>query len=459
MCAAAIPFLSIHWLDRYAPSGALVLIALISAVAVGLAYVALRQHDSVNRWVARELALLGASLLVVEAAMAILAPELPSPQLSRKRVADKLGIPFDSRTVSEVVAELRSQGVDALPGISRPWPQHPRVSERLGDSIYPLSHASRATVVECNEDGRYLTYRTDEFGFNNPPGLIASGNVDLAIVGESFALGHCLPEGQTLLGILRRAYPRTATFARAGNGTLAELASFREYVEPHRPRVVLWTVMPEFVVPRSEVEDPLLTRYLEPTFSQRLLERQPEVDRVIRELAIPIQAEMDREAKLEIRRVYVRRFERLFLLPELRARVFPQMRNKLGVAKASSSQGPDLAPFVESVRLAQETAEQWGGELVVLLLPTFKEVVANQVESPFRHDRLAAALRGTGVAVIDGAALFLEQEDPAGLYTMRINNHPTPQGYALLGNHVVDRLQQPMSAQRRAGHSGQAAAR
>ena len=243
ICAAAIPFLGNHWTDRYASFGAIVQVAMLSAVALGLAYTALRRDEAVNRWRVRELALLGVSLVSVEACDCRSESDPASRQLAREKVAETLGIPFDSRTVSQVVDQLRLQGMDALPGIGARWAQLPQVREHLPDGLYPLSHASRAAIVECNENGRYLIYRSDEFGFNNPPRLVASGNVTVAVVGESFALGHCVPQEQSLVGVIRRTIPRTATFGRAGNGTLAELASFREYVEPLRPRVVLWTVM------------------------------------------------------------------------------------------------------------------------------------------------------------------------------------------------------------------------
>jgi len=35
----------------------------------------------------------------------------------------------------------------------------------MPDGLFPLSHASNVSVVECNESGRYLVLHTDELGF------------------------------------------------------------------------------------------------------------------------------------------------------------------------------------------------------------------------------------------------------------------------------------------------------
>ena len=46
-----------------------------------------------------------------------------------------------------------------------------------------------------------------------------------------------------------------------------------------------------------------------------------------------------------------------------------------------------------------------------------------------------------GIPIVDGVDLFERHADPASLYTMRINNHPTAEGYALLADRVLDEIQ------------------
>ena len=129
-------------------------IALATALAAGM--VAARMPGAATTAVVFELAAFVAGLVLVELFIAIAAPDVGSPQLARASDAAKLQLPFDSRTKSDVVAELRSKGVDALPAISREWPRLPYIRQQLPNELFPLSHASLADIVECNESGTYL---------------------------------------------------------------------------------------------------------------------------------------------------------------------------------------------------------------------------------------------------------------------------------------------------------------
>jgi hypothetical protein len=264
-CGAVVAWLG--WTRAFAKltqTGLVLLVGAPTLALIVLVRIALSRSDSVlcllrgaRRRSVRlisEAAILALSLIVVEALTSIWVTEIQSVQRTLQNAAEKLGVPFDARSMSELVTQLRESGVDAVPGLSREWP---RVFQGLPAQLYPLSHASWASVVECNEGGQYLVYKTDEFGFHNPLGLVAARDVSMAVVGESLALGYCVPPSQSLVGILRQVYPRTANFAMAGSGTLSTLASFREYVEPLRPPIVLWVVNPHYVVAEDERATPV----------------------------------------------------------------------------------------------------------------------------------------------------------------------------------------------------------
>jgi hypothetical protein len=441
LLAALIAYVSMRQAGLYTSFGVIAAVGVPLAGAVILAWSAVRLRPGTQWLVARELAAFGITLLVVELLITQLAPELPSTQLNRARVAAKLGIPFDLRTKSQVVEDLRARGEDALPGISREWPRQSRVRQQMPDGLFPLSHASNASVVECNESGRYLVLHTDEVGFNNPPGLIARGNVAIAAVGASFALGHCVEPQDSLLGRLRSEYPSIANFGMAGSSTLSMLATFREYVEPLKPALVLWIMHPLTADLREEAADPVLSRYLDPEFSQGLLRQQPQIDRMWREVAIPVQYEFDRRSTRLIADREAARFDRVPFLSEVRQRF------AFGAGWRKPPPAPDLEPFRQALRLAHATTEAWGGKFVVLLMPLYAEVVMHQMAEPLRHDRLAGLLQREGIEVIDVAAYVLEHRDPRHFYQMRISNHPTPEGYRELVDYVRQELRKRVPAQ------------
>ena len=167
-----------------------------------------------------------------------------------------------------------------------------------------------------------------------------------------------------------------------------------------------------------------------------LMARQRDIDRLVRAIAIPAQVELDRQSKIKARSAQIERFQRAWLLPETREQIGRLVGNN-----KPARDGRDLAEFVESLRLAKRATERWGGELIVVLLPIYAEVVAGQIEGNLRHDHLARVVDQLGISVVDGVDLFETHADPAALYTMRINNHPTAEGYALLADRVLAEIQ------------------
>jgi hypothetical protein len=414
--------------------GAGIAIGTLLAATIVLAYAGIRFRVPTRFRILRELAMVVVVLLAVEFMIAVVAPPNPSRQVERMRAAERIGQPFDGRTKSQVISDLQAQGQDALPGLSREWPRIGAVRQQLPDGLYPLGNAGQAHIVECNEGGQYVFFDSDEFGFNNPRGILASRQVDVALVGESFSVGHCVPPDRNLAAVIRQTYPRTVNLGIAGTSTMSMLASFREYVEPVRPPLVLWVINPNTVDSLHELKDPLLARYLEPDFKQSLIDRQAEVDRAWREIAVSVQYEFDRRSLVVIKDAEDERFKNILTLPRLRERL------RLDAPLLRPATPVDLSLFLQVVRMTRQKTLEWGGDFVVVIMPLYEDVVVRQMSSSQRHEHLTQVLRDEGIDVIDTAAVFAARHDPASLYTMRINNHPNIEGHQLIGRTIVDEL-------------------
>ncbi|HEV2447689.1 MAG TPA: hypothetical protein VGS58_17280, partial [Candidatus Sulfopaludibacter sp.] len=192
---------------------------------------------------------------------------------------------FDIRSAFEVITDLRNQGLDARANLAGRLPMVAGKETLPSDSgaILPLGGFSRRLIVFCNESGQYVTYRSDEYGFNNPPGIWQRRPVSIAALGDSFAQGFCTAPDQTFISRIRSRYPETLTLGMVGNGPLLEFAALKEYLAAVKPQTVLW-----FYFEANDLQDladesrnPLLVRYREqPDFTQHLMERQPEIDSV-----------------------------------------------------------------------------------------------------------------------------------------------------------------------------------
>jgi hypothetical protein len=255
-----------------------------------------------------------------------------------------------------------------------------------------------------------------------------------------------VPPEQNLVAVIRRAHPRTVNLGMAGSNSLSMLGSFREYAEPLKPPLVLWIMNPNTADPWREYKDSLLPQYLEPSFTQHLIDRQADIDQAWREIAIQAQYEFDRRSLIDIRAATITRFSRIPLLARLRERLH------LDAPLERPSDLLDLSLFLRLVRLAHDTTQKWGGEFIVVIMPLYEDVVVRQLPPSQRHENIAIELRKAGVEVIDAASLFAREADPASLYTLRINNHPSAAGHALLGSYILDELARRSAQQLAAKH-------
>jgi hypothetical protein len=416
-------------------AGTVAALSLILALALALRGSAL----AVER-VTLELALLAGALLAAEALLLLRAPEeWPDDAVVRRlvmheRTATSHGIAYDARLPTEVVAELRLQGLDAVPGFAESSVANPAVTSAIAErGILPLSNAAKALVVECNEGPGYLQFRSDRLGFNNPPGLLA-GPVDVAVIGESLALGHCVAPAESAVERLRARFPRTANFGVAGGRVLSQLGAFREYVEPLEPPVVVWFLNLNFAEPRHESGQPILRRYLDDaSFTQGLRHRQHEVDAFVREVVAPLTLQRDRALRAKL--------EEPADFPLARVGKFYELRRLAGFG--SVTERPPAAPhldyFERALERMTEATARWGGRLVVLILPSYPLSVRD-ARAVARYDAVTKSLRDREVEVVDGAALFAADPDFLGLYTLRVDNHPNARGHAVLADAVIAAL-------------------
>jgi hypothetical protein len=403
-------------------------------LAIGLA---LRGSALVVERVTIELALLMFALLAAEAILLLRAPEeWPADPLVRRlivheRAATSQGLAYDARLPSEVVADLRLQGIDAVPGFAESAIGNPAVASAIAErGILPLSNAAKALVVECNEGPGYLQFRSDRFGFNNPPGL-ATGPVDVAVIGESLALGHCVPPAASAVERLRARFPRTANFGVAGGRVLSQLGAFREYVEPLEPPVVVWFLNLNFAEPRHETGQPTLLRYLDDaSFSQGLRLRQHEIDAFVREVAAPLTLQRDRALRAEL--------DDPAEFPLARVGKFYEIRRLAGFGAVTqrTPAAPNLDYFARALEHMTDATARWGGRMVVLLLPSYSLSVGN-ARAVARYDAVTKLLRAREIEVVDGVALFAAVPDFLSLYTLRIDNHPNERGHAVLADAVI----------------------
>ena len=241
-----------HWTGQRSftsPAGVLVYYV-VPACLAGLLFASLRLSTSRRINVALCFCSVAFTIFAAEAMMTLWFG-LPSvierqKRQSRMEAAKALGIKFDGRSRSEVVYDLRSRGIDAVQSL---FPQALLKEQKDGTSksvisingveVLPLASIANKLTVLCNESGQFVTYQSDQHGFNNPE-YVWHTPIDIVAVGDSYTQGYCVAPDSNFVSVIRQRYPGTLNLGIEGDGPLLMLATLKEYAAVVRPKVVLW---------------------------------------------------------------------------------------------------------------------------------------------------------------------------------------------------------------------------
>lgn len=349
------------------------------------------------------------------------------------------GVPFDRRTVREVVRDLRSQGTSAIPSVV------PRVilpftgpeaspAHEFRAPFFPLAGVSRRTTVQlCIEGGRFPIYQSDEHGFLNPPGTWRSSPELVVLIGDSFVHGYCVPPDSTLGAHLRLIWPHVLSLGTGGSGPLTELATITEYAAPMTPSLVLWMYsendLPDLT---TERQNPTLRRYLEKEFCQRLRLRQPEIDSTLSQWVDRLYA-----AQADFQGWGQYSWRRTLVLAALRNRLVA------GSARGTGDAMAQLELFEQVLREADRRVAGWRGQLVFVFLPAWERLFDSTVA---RNDETRAAVleaaRRRDIPIVDLTPVFTAHANPESLFSRgRITGgHYSSRGYSLVAQSIASGL-------------------
>jgi hypothetical protein len=444
--AVALAYFATDWDSRIGGAGSVLLYYAAPAALLLLLARSLRAPPAQR--VSMALLLFGtlAPLYAAEAALQVMRSAGPSfgvrdarnsicPGRWRNRpvcaAAAAAGVPFDSRSALHVLRDLEGDGVEA-------WPSQAPFGDAMG-ARSPDAHLvreGRHLVV----DGRpILPLRPGVamHGFNNPPGLHRVGAARIALAGDSFGQGACVPAGANAAAVLRASAPATLNLGLLGAGPLAGLGIVREYAAPLRPEVVVWLFYEgnDLTDLERERAHPLLTKYLDPSFTQGLRASADEVDQALRGWISALRDAAEERERLRsgADRHRSHLIVRWGKLQELRSRV----------RRALEPQQPPEYPFDESFfrlvssRFSDDVAS-WGGRLLFVYLPAYERFAQPPLANPHR-ERILETMESLGIPSLDLTPAF-ERDDPLGFFHFRVKSHYTEAGYRLVADEIFLRL-------------------
>jgi hypothetical protein len=353
---------------------------------------------------------------------------------------------FDNRTHAQVVVTLRARGTHAVLPV-RPAQLLREQSDKRRTSLIridgaealPLGGIPNHLTVWCNESGDYVVYESDTHGFRNPRRTWDLKTLDIAAVGNSYAMGGCVDDGKSFMDRIRGHYPATLNLGMGHNGPLLELASLKEYLTKFRPRVVLWLYGEDHDLPHlnTEKRSPLLRRYLEKHFSQGLTAIQPRIERVLvdfgeQELHRQLQ-NAERGAADSSTRHLVQRMK----LQHVRGRFISHISGRSTIDTVDTN---DMELFHEILSQAKDVTSSWGGKLVFVYLEGHARHAGHLSAFAQSRDAVLKLVARLQISIIDTRPVFEKQSDPLQLFPFRHFIHYNERGQELIANQILSCL-------------------
>jgi PAS domain S-box-containing protein len=377
------------------------------------------------------------------------------------RLSKEFGVQIDTRNPREIIADFNKDGVDIIPFVS---PRSNLLVERDGHresviavdgvEVLPLAGISNKLTLLCNENGQWVSYKSDAHGFNNPDTAIwKSAGVDIAALGDSFTQGYCVSPEKSFMGLIRQRYPMTLNLGIAGDGPLMMLATMREYLDEIKPKILLWFYCEDNDLVDLQVErkSELLTHYLERDFKQRLIAQQADIDdAMMKDIQRQKALETDNEIRRQQRTVTDKLKDKLVSIVKLSA-----LRERLNLPFGTDSQelaalpdleGPNLDVFAKILAEAKSWADASNGKMYFVYLPSW----ARSAKIPLQPSALSTAIKqrervlsivnSQQIPIVDISHVFDAQKDPLSLFPFRKAGHYNEIGHRLVAEEVIKHL-------------------
>jgi hypothetical protein len=440
---------------------AAILFAALGLRPAGKTAVALIGLAAVAAMYTAEIALAGAGSGLIARSTPVWNLDRTSPERMTEIAAGReRGVKIDMRDQSEILADLRERGVDAVPAVMiadilrAPVVERPDETTALG-MLLPMGAVSNVLTVLCNESGEYVTYTSDEHGFRNPTGVWSSSRADLAAVGQSLTQGYCVADGKGFVDLLRAHRGVTLNLGMSGESSLLQLGAIKEYLPRYAPKVVLWFFTEGIDLPDlyEESTHPQAMRYLEPAFSQRLLDRQPEIDSGLRHLVAQRESRA-RESKMgaAVKSPFVEPSWGLLKLWNLREKLELMYGIKSDSVPWSITQPSIRNLLSQTLAQAQAVTRGWDGALYFVYLPSWNRYRNGPRVSERERQRVLSLVAGLGIPVIDVQPAFQAHHDPLSLFPFRRFGHYNDAGNRVVADTVLKSLSAQERTRRPTGH-------
>ena len=281
-----------------------------------------------------------------------------------------------------------------------------RIQKFVKKEVFPFSGVSNSKTLICNEIGKYVFITSDRYGFNNLDN-IWDKSIDVTLVGDSFAFGECVNFNETITSNLLKANYNTISLGYGSNGPLITLGSIREFGSLIKSKKVFWIFFAgnDLEDLSREKKSNLLIKYLDPNFSQGLLNKKKFINKVYSDY---FESESEKlknswPYKFSLIKIFDLSIVKNFLIDFLRTYQLSNSERNESYDKYRIIDNYDFDLFSKIIDTANKEVKSWGGELSFVYIPSPRVFHSKNYnsENKYQRDRVQRIVHSHGLEFIE----------------------------------------------------------
>lgn len=343
---------------------------------------------------------------------------------------------YDSREKIEVIYDFRNKKIESTLSIP------PSTFLKENDNIFPLAGISNSLTILCNETGKWVAYKSDRYGFNNPDISWDNSEITNLLIGDSFVHGHCVDYNKTFAGNMEKENIKVLSMAYAGTGPLIHLGYFKEYASNKKIKNIILFYYEEndLIDLYNENKSIILSGYKLHNYSQNLTNKQDLIDSKLNNLIEKRYSKFNnfnhKFFKL-IKLFHVRKFISLYLhkKEDLDNNLLNKF-NHLDHYKILDEYSIILNHFKNFAKLNNSS-------LTVVYLPSFTRYSKNEFNTNklFLKNEVINIYKNNLINFIDvDLELFANYINPKIFFQNQTDNHYTEEAYKLISELIVKKI-------------------
>lgn len=365
--------------------------------------------------------------IVITVYLVEIALHLLPPMKSPRSIALSLGINFDTRTRFEFYSDLKKEGEDVVPAVNPAFLLKRGSIPDDEEPLFSVSGISDKITVGGNENGYFMKFKSDRFGFNNPDSEWDSEEIDWLLIGDSFAYGVAVKQNESIAGQIRSMTKKSAiSLGIPGNGPLVELASIKEYAKIIKAKIVLWLYYEGNDLTtnlKREKSVNILQKYLNEGFTQNLVARQNEIDKRLLKYVRTKEDENNLNGN-------IKNCKLSWILSVLK---LSHVRRILHLVDNYAEANVYVDPlFSKILKVANNEVLQMEGKMYFVYLPEYSRYTFGILDHDKYKNRkeVLDAVEKLNIPIIDlHKELFSKQKDPLSFFPFGLPGHYNEKGY------------------------------